>query len=46
MRSRRITFTVALSVAALLCASMLAPAFGAPKAVSAASAWPRRPRRR
>ena len=34
---RRITFTVALALAALLCASMLAPAFGAPKAVSAAS---------
>jgi hypothetical protein len=34
---RRITLTVLLSVAALLCASMLAPAFGAPKAVSAAS---------
>jgi hypothetical protein len=37
MKSRRITFTLAISVAALLCASMLAPAFGAPKAVSAVS---------
>ena len=34
---RRTTLTVLLSVAALLCASMLAPAFGAPKAVSAVS---------
>lgn len=34
---RRITLMVALSLAALLCASMLAPAFGAPQAVSAAS---------
>ena len=34
---RRTTFTVLLSVAALLCASMLAPAFGAPKAMSAVS---------
>jgi hypothetical protein len=34
---RRITFMVALSLAALLSASMLAPAFGAPQAVSAAS---------
>jgi hypothetical protein len=34
---RRITFTVLLMVAALFSASMLAPAFGAPKAVSAVS---------
>lgn len=34
---RRATFIVLLSTAALLSASMLAPAFGAPKAVSAAS---------
>ena len=34
---RRTTLTVLLSVAALLCASMLAPAFGAPKAMSAVS---------
>lgn len=34
---RRIVFMTSLSVAALLCATMLAPAFGAPKAVSAAS---------
>ena len=34
---RRSTFLLSLSVAALLCASMLAPAFGAPRAVSAAS---------
>ena len=34
---RRVVLTVLLSIAALLCASMLAPAFGAPKAVSAAS---------
>jgi hypothetical protein len=34
---RRIAFLLSLSVAALLCASMLAPAFGAPRAVSAAS---------
>jgi hypothetical protein len=33
----RVTFLVLLSVAALLSASMLAPAFGAPKAVSAVS---------
>jgi hypothetical protein len=36
-RSRRTTFIVLISVAALLCASMLAPAFGAPQATSAAS---------
>jgi hypothetical protein len=36
-RSRRTTFLVLISVAALLCASMLAPAFGAPQATSAAS---------
>jgi hypothetical protein len=36
-RSRRTTFLVLLGVAALLCASMLAPAFGAPQATSAAS---------
>jgi Tfp pilus assembly protein FimT len=36
-RSRRTTFLVLTSVAALLCASMLAPAFGAPQATSAAS---------
>ena len=35
-RSRRTTFLVLISVAALLCASMLAPAFGAPQATSAA----------
>jgi hypothetical protein len=34
---RRVAFVVLLSVGALLCASMLAPAFGAPKVVSAAS---------
>ena len=34
---RRVGFMVLLSVAAVLSASMLAPAFGAPKAVSAAS---------
>ena len=34
---RRTTLTVLLAVAALLCASMLAPAFGAPKAMSAVS---------
>jgi hypothetical protein len=34
---RRISLTVLLGVAALLSASMLAPAFGAPKAVSAVS---------
>jgi hypothetical protein len=34
---RRTAFLVSLSIAALLCASMLAPAFGAPRAVSAAS---------
>ncbi len=34
---RRTAFLLSLSVAALLCASMLAPAFGAPRAVSAAS---------
>ena len=34
---RRTAFLLSLSVAALLCASMLAPAFGAPHAVSAAS---------
>src|SRR5215217_3117931 len=33
----RNTFLVLISVAALLCASMLAPAFGAPQATSAAS---------
>jgi hypothetical protein len=33
----RKTFIVLISVAALLCASMLAPAFGAPQATSAAS---------
>jgi hypothetical protein len=37
MTMRRTTLTVLLSVAALLCASMLAPAFGAPKAMSAVS---------
>jgi hypothetical protein len=37
MTMRRTTLTVLLAVAALLCASMLAPAFGAPKAVSAVS---------
>jgi len=36
-RSRRTTFLVLVTVAALLCASMLAPAFGAPQATSAAS---------
>src|SRR3954452_14435210 len=36
-RSRRTTFLVLISVPALLCASMLAPAFGAPQATSAAS---------
>ena len=36
-RHRRVGFVVLLSVAALLSASMLAPAFGAPKAVSAVS---------
>ena len=36
-RSRRTTFIVLISMAALLCASMLAPAFGAPQATSAAS---------
>jgi hypothetical protein len=36
-RSRRNTFVVLISAAALLCASMLAPAFGAPQATSAAS---------
>jgi hypothetical protein len=36
-RSRRTTFLVLTSVAALLCASMLAPAFGAPQATSAVS---------
>src|SRR4051794_26782049 len=36
-RSRRTTFIVLITVAALLCASMLAPAFGAPEATSAAS---------
>jgi hypothetical protein len=36
-RSRRTTFLVLITVAALLCASMLAPAFGAPQATSAAS---------
>jgi hypothetical protein len=36
-RRRRGTFLVLLSTAALLSASMLAPAFGAPKAVSATS---------
>ena len=36
-RSRRTTFLVLISVAALLCASMLAPAFGAPQATSATS---------
>jgi hypothetical protein len=36
-RSRRTTLTVLIGVAALLCASMLAPAFGAPEATSAAS---------
>src|SRR3954451_24538505 len=36
-RSRRTTFLVLISVAALLCASMLAPAFGAPRATSAVS---------
>ena len=36
-RSHRTTFLVLISVAALLCASMLAPAFGAPQATSAAS---------
>jgi hypothetical protein len=36
-RSRRTTFLVLISVAALFCASMLAPAFGAPQATSAAS---------
>jgi len=35
---RRTTFTIAITVAALLCASMLAPAFGAPQSVSAATA--------
>jgi hypothetical protein len=35
--SHRTTFLVLISVAALLCASMLAPAFGAPHATSAAS---------
>jgi hypothetical protein len=34
---RRTAFLLSLSVAALLCASLLAPAFGAPRAVSAAS---------
>jgi hypothetical protein len=34
---RRTTLTVLVFAAALLCASMLAPAFGAPKAVSAVS---------
>ena len=34
---RRTAFLLSLSVAALLCASTLAPAFGAPRAVSAAS---------
>ena len=34
---RRTACLLSLSVAALLCASMLAPAFGAPRAVSAAS---------
>ena len=34
---RRTTLTVLVCAAALLCASMLAPAFGAPKAVSAVS---------
>jgi hypothetical protein len=36
-RSHRTTVLVLISVAALLCASMLAPAFGAPQATSAAS---------
>jgi hypothetical protein len=36
-RRRRIASIVVLTTAALICASMLAPAFGAPKAVSAAS---------
>jgi hypothetical protein len=36
-RSYRTTLLVLISVAALLCASMLAPAFGAPQATSAAS---------
>jgi hypothetical protein len=36
-RSHRTTFLVLIGVAALLCASMLAPAFGAPQATSAAS---------
>jgi hypothetical protein len=36
-RRRRTTLTVLLAAAALLSASMLAPAFGAPKAVSAVS---------
>ena len=36
-RKRRMTLTVLLAGAALLSASMLAPAFGAPKAVSAVS---------
>ena len=37
MTSRRPVLLLCLSVAALLCASTLAPAFGAPQAVSAAS---------
>jgi hypothetical protein len=37
VRKRRVATTLLLSVAALLPASMLAPAFGAPKAVSVAS---------
>jgi hypothetical protein len=37
MRLRKPVFVVLMSVGALLCASMLAPAFGAPKAVSAAT---------
>lgn len=37
VRKRRVATTLLLSVAALLSASMLAPAFGAPQAVSAAS---------
>ena len=36
-RRRRTTFTVLLAAAAVLSASMLAPAFGAPQATSAAS---------
>ena len=37
MTMRRTTLTVLVCAAALLCASMMAPAFGAPKAVSAVS---------